>query len=202
MNINCIKMMKKIVILFVTTILISLFIIVCSEAIVHFASKGKTYDSIESTPQREYALLLGTSPYFTTGENPYYRKRIDATYELYKKGKFKKLIISGDRSGDDYDETISMQNDLIEKGIPKSIMLLDPNGQKTAMSITNVRKKFHADNILIISQKFHNERAIFLANKQDINAIAYNADNFMGKYWQIRMFLRERGSRVKAVWLD
>ena len=99
------------------------------------------------------ALLLGTNPKARGGKRPssFYMARIKATEELYKHGKFKQLIISGDkRKG--YDEPQTMRHDLIERGVPDSIITMDGQGYRTLLSMRNIKQHFRVNDMIIISQ--------------------------------------------------
>ena len=143
------------------------------------------------------ALLLGTNPKARGGKRPssFYMARIKATVELYKHGKFKQLIISGDkRKG--YDEPQTMRHDLIERGVPDSIITMDGQGYRTLLSMRNIKQHFGVNDMIIISQKWHNERSIFLADKMNIKAVGYNADDVRHPR-AIWTHIRELLARVK-----
>ena len=121
--------------------------------------------------------------------------RIKATAELYKHGKFKQLIISGDKR-EGYDEPQTMRHDLIERGVPDSIITMDGQGYRTLLSMRNIKQHFRVNDMIIISQKWHNERSIFLADKMNIKAVGYNADDVRHPR-AIWTHIRELLARVK-----
>ena len=154
-------------------------IIACYVFIVVKAS-GKTYDIITDVPHRNVGLLLGTSPRTPEDEpNYYFINRITATAELYETGKIDKVIASGgdysSRSGGGYNELVAMRDSLVAHGVPDSVIILDYDGTRTLNSIVKVKEVYGEDCITLISQKYHNERAIYLASQNGINAIGYNA---------------------------
>ena len=151
-------------------------------------------------PHREVGLLLGTSPLGRSGRpNQFYLRRLDATVALYNAGKIDRIIISGARRGDDYDEPAEMKNDLVNRGLPDSIFVSDGEGHRTISSIVRANELFAEDSVTIISKKFHNERALFLARHNEVDAIAFNAENTSSRRWRLMMVLRESLARVKAV---
>jgi len=157
------------------------------------------YDSIQEIPSNEVGLLLGTSKYLSSGiENLYYKYRIEAALELYNNKKINYIIVSGDNSTKEYNEPFNMQKDLIEKGVNSEDIFLDYAGFRTLDSVIRSKEIFGQKNITIISQKFHNERAIFIAKSKDIQAVGFNAKDVSLKYG-LKTRLREYLARVKMV---
>ena len=118
---------------------------------------------------------------------------------MYEAGKVDRIIISGARRGDAYDETAAMREALVDRGVPDSILVLDGEGFRTIASIKRAKEVYGADSLTIISQQFHNERALFMAQHNGMDAIAYNAANTSSRRWKVIMALRECLARVKAV---
>lgn len=157
------------------------------------------YADVNSIPEREVGLLLGTSKYLSNGSlNLYYKYRIDAAVALFRAGKIKYIIVSGDNSKDSYNEPELMMQDLVAAGIPATHIFLDYAGFRTLDSILRSKAIFGADDITIISQPFHNERALFIANHKNVNAIAYNATDVSARYGA-RVVFREKMARVKVL---
>lgn len=161
-------------------IITMLIVIITCYMIIGYNASGKTYDTVDNIPHREVGLLLGTSPRTPQdAPNFYYINRITATANLYKAGKIDKIIASGgdysSRPGGGYNELVAMRDSLMEHGIPDSVIILDYDGTRTLNSIVKVKEVYDEDCITIISQKYHNERAIYLATQQGIDAIGYNA---------------------------
>ena len=160
-------------------------------------AEGRTFSNINDVPTMQTALLLGTNPKTRDGKRPssFYLARINATAELYKHGKFRQLIISGDKR-EGYDEPQTMRHDLIERGVPDSIITMDGQGYRTLLSMRNIKQHFRVNDMIIISQKWHNERSIFLADKMNIKAVGYNADDVRHPR-AIWTHIRELLARVK-----
>lgn len=181
-------------------IVLCLIAIIYSNHIINKAADGKTYSDLKEIPHRKVALLLGTTPKAKSGRpNSFYAGRIQAAVDLYNAGKFDKLILSGAGNKEGYNEPLSMRSDLIEQGIPDSILILDEKGDRTVLSIEHVKKTFGVDSCTIISQLFHNNRAIYMAEHVGLNAIGYNAPDSPFLYWRVKNHLREYLARVKAV---
>lgn len=192
------KLFKHIKRLSVFTLLTIMFVIVCN-AIIIYNAEGKTFSLIENIPKNKVGIVLGTSK-FTNGNriNLYYKYRLEAAEVLYKSGKIKFILISGDNSRKEYDEPSDFKTDLIAKGIPEHKIFLDYAGFRTLDSMVRAKEIFSLTECTIISQKFHNERAIYLAKKNDINAVAFNAKNITGRYG-LKTNLREYLAKTKAV---
>jgi SanA protein len=139
-------------------------------------SKSLTYNNTEDIPHNKVGVVLGTTKYVATGVlNPYYIYRIDAAEELYKADKVDFLLVSGDNGQVEYNEPILMKNDLVSRGIPEEKIFLDYAGFRTLDSIIRSREVFGQESITVISQEFHNKRAIFIARVNGIAAVGYNA---------------------------
>jgi len=184
----------------VTIMVAGLAVVAGCELAVCCASKGRVYSDVDEIPHREVGLLLGTSPKGRRrGVNMFYEYRIDAAVALYEAGKVDRFIISGAKKGPHYDEPQAMREALVVRGVPDSILVLDGEGFHTIESIVRTKEVFGVDTLTVISQEFHNKRSLYMAKRNDMDAIAYNAANSTILRWRIIMFLRERASRVKAV---
>jgi SanA protein len=161
---------------------------------------SEIYNDINTVPQKEFALLLGTTKYVSKGKiNYYYKYRIDAAAKLYKSGKIKKILASGDNGLRYYNETMTMQKDLIKAGVPSSAILLDHAGFRTLDSVVRARDYFKKDDFIIISQRFHLQRALFIARTKGIEAIGFEAKDMKYTKAYYVMQLREVLARFKAL---
>lgn len=168
---------------------------------VESVAESHMWSDTQSIPNHRVAILLGTNPNGRNGRtNIYYLKRIKAAVELYQKGKIKRILISGDNSRKSYSEPDQMMADLIARGIPKHAIYLDYAGFCTYDSMVRAKKVFGLSECTIISQEFHNRRALYIARSIGIDADAYNAGNFVSRRWQLIMKVREALASVKAVW--
>lgn len=190
------KKWKKYVLI---AILSLLGIIVLSDVIPRMNAKNHLYNEVEKIPEHRVGLLLGTSKKLADGRtNLYYTYRIQAAAELYKAGKIEFILASGDNSVETYDEPSDMRADLVAKGIPESKIFLDYAGFRTLDSVVRAKAIFGQNDLIIISQAFHNERAIFIANWKGIEAIGYNAKDIGGRVG-LKIHLREALARVKMM---
>jgi len=166
----------------------------------NWASRGRLYDDIQAVPPTEAGLVLGTTHQIHGRENLYFRYRIDAAANLWKAGKVKRLIVSGDNRSHRYNEPEKMRTALIARGIPHDVIISDYAGLRTLDSVIRAKEVFGFPSILIISQKFHNQRAIYQALGHNINATGFNAQDVprrIGMSTQVR----EIGARV-LMWFD
>lgn len=171
---------------------------ICNKVIVN-AAKGKTYSDVKAIPFNKVGLLLGTAKLGRTGyNNPFYDYRIAAAATLLKEGKIKYLIISGDNGRKEYNEPEAMRTDLIKAGVDSTVIFLDYAGFRTFDSMIRLKEIFGQDAVTVISQQFHNERAIYTASKEGITAIGFNARDVAARQG-LRIQLREKLARVKAV---
>ncbi|RKE02417.1 SanA/YdcF family protein [Marinifilum flexuosum] len=170
-----------------------------SNKLVEKAAADKIYNSTTKIPHNKVGLFLGTAKYVSNGQiNLYYKYRIDAAVALFKAGKIKFILVSGDNSTKEYDEPSTIKKDLISKGIPANKIYLDYAGFRTLDSVVRCKEIFGQNSITIISQQFHNERAIYIANCKDIHAIGFNAKD-VSVHYGFKTQLREKLARVKMV---
>ena len=162
-------------------------------------AKDKVYSDIRSTPYNKVGLLLGTNPSGPNGgKNYYFIYRIDAAVQLYKAGKIKYILVSGDNHIKEYDEPQCMKEALMERGVPESAIILDYAGFRTLDSIVRAKEVFGQTEFTIISQRFHNERAVCLARHYGISAIGFNARDVKRTATGMRIsYGRECLARVK-----
>lgn len=161
---------------------------------------GRTYTRVSKVPPRNTALVLGTSPKMRSGiANPYFISRMDATALLYHHGKIKKIIVSGEKSKG-YNEPTAMKNFLIyQEGVPENIIYEDFEGFSTRESILRCKNVFKEKNVIIVSQGFHNLRALFFARNIDMNALGFDAQDVSKNESYYRNHFREFLARVQAV---
>lgn len=186
------------------TILCLALMLICNHVVVNNA-EGKVFSDIDSIKYNKVGLLLGTTPQarITKVKNYFFIYRLDAAEQLYRAGKIKKILISGDENSlDGINEPECMRDSLIARGIPSRSIILDGKGYRTINSIINANKDFGLKSFTIISQQFHNERAIYQAEHLGLNIEdlqAYNAKMPKSR----RAFLttiREYFARVKMFW--
>ena len=189
----------------ITLIALASIIIVISvcDIMVICNAEGRTYSSTDEIPAYGTALLLGTSPTSSrhTRNNSFYN-RIHAAADLFHAGKVSRIIASGG----DYslnggrDEPLCMKQCLVNAGVPADSITLDYDGRRTILSIINARDKYGLDSIIIVSQHYHNQRALMQADHFRLNAIGFDAAPTPAFIDKARNWARERLARVKLMY--
>ena len=156
-------------------------------------SLGKLNDSLGTLPRRKVALVLGTSRYLQSGQpSPFFEARIQAAARVYHVGKADYLLVSGDNQYDYYNEPIRMKQALVDAGVPSAHIVLDYAGFSTLDSMIRARKVFGQSELIVVSQDFQNQRAIFIGAFNGLRVVGYNArrvDGVLGWTMVVREFL-------------
>ena len=189
------------------SILLVLFLILLILAIAdywlsHYARRF-SYPFPQDLPVCEFALVLGTSKYIgqSRQRNRYYRHRIDAALVLWRAGKVKQFIVSGNGLDENaLSETECMQADLVAGGVPAHLIWQDRAGLRTLDSILRFKQQFQDASVCMVSQPFHNQRALLQAAFYQVNAVAYHAQ-LIGWRAGWRVHWRERFARLR-LWYD
>lgn len=181
-------------------IIVPFITILVSNHVIRVSSQEYMYDSIEFIPENKVGLILGTSHRLRDGSpNPYFHSRMQAAVDLYQSGKVSYLIASGDNQTRWYNEPEQMRQELTRLGIPDNVIFLDYAGLRTLDSVVRCKKVFGQDSFTIISQKFHNQRAVYIAKQLGLNAVALNAREVETSY-PSRIQVREWLARVNVFW--
>ncbi len=192
------NIIKRLIKIFLLLFVAGFLFIFVTNYIIKTKSDTYLYNDISKIPSCKTALVLGTSKTLSDGNpNLYFSNRIKATAELYKAGKIKYIIVSGDNSVEGYNEPEQMKSDLIAQGIPAEKIFEDFAGFRTLDSVVRAKEIFGQDKFIIVSQKFHNERAVFLAQKNGLIAYGYNAPD-VNKYAGLKTNLREYLAKAKV----
>jgi SanA protein len=171
------------------------FIVVCNIWIIT-ATQAHIFYDIPSLPANPDGLVLATGKMTEKGRlNQHFVRRVDAAAALYRAGKVRRLILSGDKA---HDEPMELKRALLARGVPDSALVLDNYGLRTLDSVVRARDVFHCGKLTIISERFHDFRALFLSRYYGIDAVAYAPPDLPFR-WMIRSMVRETLARVKAV---
>lgn len=155
------------------------------------------YEDVASLPHRQVGVVLGTAKYYRTGIiNQYYLYRIQGALNAYNSGKVNYLLLSGDNAQQSYNEPVTMQRDLIKAGVDPADIVLDYAGFRTLDSIVRTRKVFDTNDFIIITQRFHCERALYIAQHLGIQAQCYAVPSPKN---MLSVRLREVGARLGAL---
>jgi len=155
-------------------------------------------DKLEILPKTKVAVVLGTAPNLVSGyQNYYFTYRIEAATKLYQSGKVTHFILSGDHGRKNYNEPEAMKQALIKNGIPENVIYLDYAGFRTLDSMIRAKEIFGQNEFIIVSQEFHNQRAVYIARQKGINAYGYNAKD-VNKHAGLKTNIREYFARTKV----
>lgn len=178
------------------SLLVLVFTFYCSYRVEKNA-KGKLYADVSEIPYNKVGLLLGTCKTMDDRVtiNPFWQFRLDAAYALWKAKKIDRILISGDNGWHGYNEPQDFMDEFIAMGIPDSCLICDFAGFRTHDSVIRSKKIFGQKKVTIISQEFHNERALFIARKYDLEAVGFNANDVSFRSG-LYTFFREKAARV------
>ncbi len=151
--------------------------VMMASALIVCSTKGRVFEDLAELPNNEVGLVLGARR-----GTLFYQNRIHAAAALYKARKVKHLLVSGDNHVVTYDEPTDMKTDLIGLGVPADDITCDYAGFRTLDSVVRARHIFGQQRLTIISQRFHNYRALFIADRQRIKAVAFNAEDVPEPY--------------------
>lgn len=191
---------KRLALALLALILTAIAFIAYANITAVWASRGRIFSDPGKLPHTKVGLVFGTTDRIQGRENLYFRYRIDAAEKVWKAGKIDTLIVSGDNRSRYYNEPEKMRHALIRRGIPAERIVCDYAGLRTLDSVVRAKEIFGADPVLFISQRFQNQRAIYLAKAHGIEARGFNARDVDAQAG-FKTRLREVGARVK-MWLD
>jgi len=192
------KKHKKTRIILIVLVLIATGMVIVCNTVINKTTNKLIYSDVNLIPHNKVGLVLGTSKYLKSGQkNGYFVNRIEAAVLLYKAGKVVFFVISGDNSRKSYNEPLDMKNELISQGVPESKIFLDYAGFRTYDSVIRMNKIFGQTSFTIISQEFHNQRAVYIAKRLGLNSIGFNATD-VSAYNGFKTKVREKFARVKV----
>ncbi len=182
-----------------TPVLALLAVVLGCNLWVVWSTQGRVFVSSNEIEDQDVALVLGTSKKVAPNTpNPHFENRIAAAVELFDKGKVTKILVSGYRDSDYYDEARDMEASLIERHIPKEAILTDTHGNRTLDSIERSLSIHKIDKVVIVSDHFHVHRAVFIADRRGVQAVALSSRKVpVSQSYQTR--IREYLARVKVV---
>jgi SanA protein len=156
------------------------------------------FNTVDAVPALDMAVVLGTSDRARGGlPNRYFTHRIDAAVALYEACKVHHFILSGDNRHVSYNEPWAMRRALMEAGVDSSHITLDFAGFRTLDSMVRAKEVFKQQRFVVVSQRFHTERAVFIARARGIDAVGYAAADVSASYG-FKTRLREKLARVKV----
>lgn len=164
------------------------------------AGQGILFDEVGEVPEKPVGLVFGTTARIGERENLYFKYRIEAATKLWEEGKVECLLVSGDNREKYYNEPDEMRAALIERGVPKEKIVRDFAGLRTLDTVVRAKEVFGAPSVILVSQRFHNERAAYIARAKGLACVGFNAEDVPAS-GGVRTRMREVLARVK-MWLD
>lgn len=168
----------------IALVVLALLVLAATIGVNEFVSRFAApylYSSLNDVPQNNVGLVLGTSKRASSGgPNLFFEARMDAAAALYKAGKVEYLLVSGDNGEDSYNEPSDMREALVGRGVPKGRIYLDYAGFRTLDSVLRAREVFGQSRFTVVSQAFHNERAVFIARHFGLEVVGFNAADVGG----------------------
>ncbi len=168
-----IRLLLKLFTLFFGLIIIGT---ICANLWVYVSTESYIYDDVAHAPYAQVALVPGAAILSDGSLSPVFLDRVDMAIKLYEAEKVSKILVSGDNSTDTYNEVNPARQYLIGKGVPDADIFLDHAGFDTYSSMYRARDIFEVSSTLIVTQKFHLPRAVFIARTLGIGAFGVKAD--------------------------
>ena len=180
-------------------ILSSLVFLAWAHAHVPAQAGDRVYAHVQDVPAREVGLVLGANPHLPDGRrNIFFDYRMDTAAELWRAGKVRLLLVSGDNGADNYDEVTAMRDALVSRGVPIENIVRDHAGFRTLDSVVRCLNVFGVRRPIIVSQRWHAERALYIADHRGLDAIAVAAQDLKATS-SPRSHIREYFARARAV---
>ncbi|MAM19094.1 MAG: ElyC/SanA/YdcF family protein [Christiangramia sp.] len=193
------KRLKKLIIFLVIGLVMVIFAVLGLESIFLKETSSSIFRDFNEVPSKTTVIILGASVHANGDLSPILKDRVDTAIKLYKRGKVKNFLVTGDHRSEDYNEVSAMVNYLQENGIPKALIKTDHAGLDTYDSMYRAGKLFQVNDAVVVTQAFHLPRALFIANHLDLNYIGFAADQ-RAYQTEYRLKQREKLANFKALW--
>lgn len=164
--------------------------ILWADAVCRSHASGRIFRSADQIPQHQVGLVLGTGKTTARGNpNLHFNQRIAAVAALYRAGKVRHLLVSGDNHIASYDEPTDMRDALVTAGVPTNAITCDYAGFRTLDSVVRAKTVFGLQKFTIVTEEFHCPRALWIARQHELNAIAFAAPDLSAR-WSARVKAR------------
>jgi SanA protein len=180
--------------IFLLVVIISLF---CINAFIITSSRKQISDDIYKINSAQTGIILGARVYQNQGVSQIVYDRLIKTIELYNRGIITKILISGDHGTKVYDEVNTIKKWLLGHNVPEKDIFMDHAGFNTYDSMYRAKSIFQVNKAIIITQKFHLPRALYIAKSLGIDCQGYTADRVIYKSSNFND-TREFFARIKA----
>ena len=194
------KALRKMLIVLPGIILATLAALWILLTAVHARAAPRVYTRVADVPPAPVALVLGAGLWADGSPTPALRDRVATAVDLYRAGKVKKLLMTGDNRRVDYNEPATMQTIALQLGVPAEDIVLDYAGRRTYDSCYRAKEIFEVKQVIIVTQRFHLDRSLFLCNAMGVQAVGVVADKRVYQtlpWWELREVLA-----TTAAWWD
>jgi SanA protein len=191
------KKIRKFILLLIILSLIALVLVLLTSRNVTTKTEKTIFTELKDVPKAKVAVIFGAG---INGDQPsrYLKDRLDAGISLYKNNKVDKILLSGDNGRDEYDELTVMKLYCQKNGVDTTEIYIDYAGFDSYSTMYRAKHIFHIDTAILVSQKYHLNRCLYLGDKMGIKSFGYSADR--GAYPGYKYYtLREKLSVTKAV---
>ncbi|SHF50919.1 SanA protein [Salegentibacter echinorum] len=193
------RILKKIILAFALFIIVGTLIIFGLEAYIAKETASQIYSEATEIPPAKTAIILGASVHANGKLSPILQDRVEAAYLLYQLNKVENFLVSGDHKTDDYDEVNAIKNYLLKKGVPSKDIVLDHAGFDTYDSMYRSKAVFNLESAIVVTQKFHVPRSLFIANNIGLNYKGFEAQPIAYTSSE-KIKRREQLANFKAIW--
>ena len=154
---------------------------------------------IEAAPETAVAIVFGAGIRADGQLSPMLADRMDTAIALYRAGKVRKLLVSGDNRFVDYNEPGRMYDYAVARGVPSADVVRDYAGRRTYDTCYRAKAIFGVERALLVTQRFHLPRAIFTCRNLGVDGIGFSADRRI--YWTNSYYrFRDAFATLRAWW--
>tara|TARA_B100000929_G_scaffold159409_1_gene126142 strand:+ start:1286 stop:1918 length:633 start_codon:yes stop_codon:yes gene_type:complete len=193
------KRLKKIILSSVIGLVLIIFLVLGIEAIFQRQTAGLIYSDFSNVPPANTVIVLGASVHADGKLSPILQDRVDTAIKLYRKNKVKNFLVTGDHRTEDYNEVAAMVNYLESNGIDRDLIITDHAGLDTYDSMYRAGKLFNVKSAIVVTQKFHLPRALFIAKNLGMDYRGFTADQ-RAYQTEYKLKQREKLANLKALW--
>lgn len=156
------------------------------------------------TPPR-IAIVFGAKVWNDKSPSPVLYDRVVTAVELYRTGRVEKILMSGDNPTENYDEPTAMKETAVKLGVPEENVVLDFAGRRTYDTCYRAREIFEVKKAILVTQEFHQARALYLCNNLGVDSIGITADRrkYEGeRYWRFREFFSTASAWFEVIFIS
>lgn len=193
------KRIKKIILTLLLFLVFAVLLVFGLHVYLQEKTSDYLYDDVATVPAHKTVIILGASVYTDGRLSPILKDRVDTALQLYRQNKVSQFLVSGDHKSDDYDEVNTISNYLLARGVPSEKILLDHAGFDTYDSMYRSQAVFKITNAIVVTQKFHLPRTLFIARNLGLDYTGFVAEPLNFQVGN-RVLGREKIANFKAVW--